>query len=63
MINSSELVSKKLNLRRIRSGNKTPNKRETPPILTIDLLCCFLLLGLSTNENFKPNLLIKGTEK
>ena len=33
-----------------------------PPTLTIGISCCFLLLGLSNNENFKPTLLIRGTD-
>ena len=47
---------------KIKMG-KIPNKIPIPPILTIDLLCCFLLLGLSTRFRLRPTLLINGTEK
>ena len=57
---ASGFVSSKNNKQII--GTKKPIKIDIPPILTTSLLCCFLLFGLSTNENLKPKLFTKGIE-
>ena len=37
-------------------------KIAKPPILTIGIVCFFLLLGISTILYFEPNLIMKGTK-
>ena len=46
-----------------RTDTKKAKIIAIPPILTIALLCCFLIFVLSINLNLVPILLINGTTK
>tara|TARA_Y100000589_G_scaffold193919_1_gene183439 strand:+ start:2059 stop:2328 length:270 start_codon:yes stop_codon:yes gene_type:complete len=64
LLTFSKLIFSKLPVNNIEKRPiKKPKNIAIPPILTIGILCTFLLSGISDKLNLAPNDLTKGTVK